>query len=225
VVFVRVCSGRFERGMRLRLQRTGKEFRPSTVVSFLSQRRELLDEAYAGDIIGIPTHGGLQLGDTLTETLEPLQFTGLPFFAPEIFRGIEVVNPLKTKQLRTGLMQLGEEGAIQVFRPLRSTIMLLGAVGVLQFDVAAHRLKHEYGVEARILPSNYTCARWVSAEDTAELDRFVEANAGRVAQDAANAYEVLTANQYEMRVVQEMWPKIRFHAQREHAGLQLEAAA
>jgi peptide chain release factor 3 len=225
VVFVRVCSGRFERGMRLRLQRTGKEFRPSTVVSFLSQRRELLDEAYAGDIIGIPTHGGLQLGDTLTETLEPLQFTGLPFFAPEIFRGIEVVNPLKTKQLRTGLMQLGEEGAIQVFRPLRSTIMLLGAVGVLQFDVAAHRLKHEYGVEARILPSNYTCARWVSAEDPAELDRFVEANAGRVAQDAANAYAVLTANQYEMRVVQEMWPKIRFHAQREHAGLQLEAAA
>jgi peptide chain release factor 3 len=225
VVFVRVCSGHFERGMRLRLQRTGKEFRPSTVVSFLSQRRELLDEAYAGDIIGIPTHGGLQLGDTLTETLEPLQFTGLPFFAPEIFRGIEVVNPLKTKQLRTGLMQLGEEGAIQVFRPLRSTIMLLGAVGVLQFDVAAHRLKHEYGVEARILPSNYTCARWVSAEDPAELDRFVEANAGRVAQDAANAYAVLTANQYEMRVVQEMWPKIRFHAQREHAGLQLEAAA
>jgi peptide chain release factor 3 len=225
VVFVRVCSGHFERGMRLRLQRTGKEFRPSTVVSFLSQRRELLDEAYAGDIIGIPTHGGLQLGDTLTETLEPLQFTGLPFFAPEIFRGIEVVNPLKTKQLRTGLMQLGEEGAIQVFRPLRSTIMLLGAVGVLQFDVAAHRLKHEYGVEARILPSNYTCARWVSAEDPAELDRFVDANAGRVAQDAANAYAVLTANQYEMRVVQEMWPKIRFHAQREHAGLQLEAAA
>jgi peptide chain release factor 3 len=103
--------------------------------------------------------------------------------------------------------------------------MLLGAVGVLQFDVAAHRLKHEYGVEARILPSNYTCARWVSAEDPAELDRFVDANAGRVAQDAANAYAVLTANQYEMRVVQEMWPKIRFHAQREHAGLQLEAAA
>jgi peptide chain release factor 3 len=224
IVFLRVCSGRFERGMRLRVQRTGKDIRPSSVVSFLSQRRELLDEAYAGDIIGIPTHGGLQLGDTLTETAEPLQFTGLPFFAPEIFRAIEVVNPLKTKQLRTGLMQLGEEGAIQVFRPLRSSTMLLGAVGVLQFDVAAHRLRTEYGVEARVMPATYTCARWVSADDPAELDRFIDANASRVAQDAADAYAVLTATPYEMKVVQDMWPKIRFHTQREHSGLILETA-
>jgi peptide chain release factor 3 len=223
VVFVRVCSGHFERGMRLRIQRTGKEFRPNNVVSFLSQRRELLDEAYAGDIIGIPTHGGLQLGDTLTEG-EPLQFTGLPYFAPEIFRAIEVVNPLRAKQLRTGLMQLGEEGAIQVFRPVRSPIMLLGAVGVLQFEVAAHRLKHEYGVEARVMPSPYTCARWVTAKDAARLDRFLEANAGRVALDAANAPAVLTASKHEMKVVQEMWPDIEFHVQREHAGLVLETA-
>jgi peptide chain release factor 3 len=223
VVFVRVCSGHFERGMRLRVQRTGKEFRPNNVVSFLSQRRELLDEAYAGDIIGIPTHGGLQLGDTLTEG-EPLQFTGLPFFAPEIFRYIEVVNPLRAKQLRTGLMQLGEEGAIQVFRPMRNPTMLLGAVGVLQFEVAAHRLKHEYGVEARVTPAPYTVARWVSADDPAKLDRFVEANAGRVALDAADAPAVLTASKHEMKVIQEMWPDIRFHAQREHAGLVLETA-
>jgi len=223
VVFVRVCSGHFERGMRLRVQRTGKEFRPNNVVSFLSQRRELLDEAYAGDIIGIPTHGGLQLGDTLTEG-EPLQFTGLPFFAPEIFRYIEVLNPLRAKQLRTGLMQLGEEGAIQVFRPMRSPTMLLGAVGALQFEVAAHRLKHEYGVEARVTPAPYTVARWVSAEDPAKLDRFLESNAGRVALDAANAPAVLTASKHEMKVVQEMWPDIRFHAQREHAGLVLETA-
>ncbi|WP_309684295.1 peptide chain release factor 3, partial [Polaromonas sp.] len=125
VVFIRVCSGRFERGMRLKVQRTGKEFRPNNVVSFLSQRRELLDEAYAGDIIGIPTHGGIQLGDTLTDGID-LQYTGLPFFAPEIFHLVEVKNPLKAKQLRTGLMQLGEEGAIQVFRPLKNNIMLLG---------------------------------------------------------------------------------------------------
>ena len=164
VVFVRVCSGRFERGMKLRIQRTGKEFRPNNVVSFLSQRRELLDEAYAGDIIGIPTHGGIQLGDTLTDG-ESLQFTGLPFFAPEFFSAIEVVNPLKTKQLRTGLIQLGEEGAIQVFRPLRNTTILLGAVGSLQFEVAVHRLQHEYGVEARLMASPYTAARWVSADD------------------------------------------------------------
>jgi len=225
VVFIRVCSGHFERGMRLRVQRTGKDIRPNNVVSFLSQRRELLDEAYAGDIIGIPTHGGLQLGDTLTETADPLQFTGLPFFAPEIFRGIEVMNPLKTKQLRTGLVQLGEEGAIQVFRPMRGSIMLLGAVGSLQFDVAAHRLQHEYGVEARIVHSPYTCARWVSSDTPGELERFVEANAGRVALDAADAIAVLTATTYEMKVVQDMWPKIRFHAQREHAGLVLESTA
>jgi peptide chain release factor 3 len=221
VVFVRVCSGRFERGMKLRVQRTGKDFRPNNVVSFLSQRRELLDEAYAGDIIGIPTHGGIQLGDTLTEG-QVLQFTGLPFFAPEFFQAIEVVNPLKTKQLRTGLKQLGEEGAIQVFRPLRNTTTLLGAVGSLQFEVAAHRLQHEYGVEARLMPSPYTAARWISADDPAELDRFVEANAGRVARDAADSLAVLTASNYEMKVVQDMWPKIRFHTQREHAGLVLE---
>jgi peptide chain release factor 3 len=221
VVFVRVCSGRFERGMKLRIQRTDKEFRPNNVVSFLSQRRELLDEAYAGDIIGIPTHGGIQLGDTLTDG-QVLQFTGLPFFAPEFFQAIEVVNPLKTKQLRTGLKQLGEEGAIQVFRPLRNTTILLGAVGSLQFEVAAHRLQHEYGVEARLMPSPYTAARWVSADDPAELDRFVEGNAGRVARDAADSLAVLTASNYEMKVVQDMWPKIRFHTQREHAGLVLE---
>jgi peptide chain release factor 3 len=224
VVFVRVCSGHFERGMKLRVQRTGKDFRPNTVVSFLSQRRELLDEAYAGDIIGIPTHGGIQLGDTLTEG-ETLQFTGLPFFAPEIFHAIEVVNPLKTKQLRTGLMQLGEEGAIQVFRPLRNTTMLLGAVGVLQFEVAAHRLKHEYGVEARLMPSPFTCARWVSSDDAAEFSKFVEANTGRLAQDAADALAILTNSVWEMKVVQDRWPKIKFHTQREHAGLILDKVA
>jgi len=221
VVFIRVCSGRFERGMKLRVQRSGKDIRPNNVVSFLSQRRELLDEAYAGDIIGIPTHGGIQLGDTLTEG-EALQFTGLPFFAPEIFRGIEVVNPLKTKQLRTGLQQLGEEGAIQVFKPLRGSMLLLGAVGVLQFEVAAHRLKHEYNVEARILNSPYTCARWVTCEDPVELNRFIAGNEGRLAYDAAESLTLLTATRGEMKVVQEMWPKISFHVQREHAGLKLE---
>ncbi len=225
IVFVRVCSGRFERGMRLRIQRSGKEIRPNSVVSFLSQRRELLDEAYGGDIIGIPSHGGIQLGDTLTETADPLQFTGLPFFAPEIFRAIEVVNPLKTKQLRTGLVQLGEEGAIQVFRPLHSSTLLLGAVGILQFDVAAHRLQHEYNVEARVISSPYACARWVTADDEAELNRFLDANQSRIAQDAADAWTILTPTPYEMKVVQDMWPKIHFHAQREHAGLSLDKAA
>ncbi|HEX9450764.1 MAG TPA: peptide chain release factor 3 [Burkholderiales bacterium] len=224
VVFMRVCSGHFERGMKLKIQRTGKEFRPNNVVSFLSQRRELLDEAYAGDIIGIPTHGGIQLGDTLTDGAD-LQFTGLPFFAPEIFHIVEVVNPLKTKQLRTGLLQLGEEGAIQVFRPLRNTMMLLGAVGSLQFDVAAHRLQHEYGVEARMAPAPYTCARWISSDDPVAFDKFVEANAGRLARDAADALAVLTNTTFEMKVVEDRFPNIRFHKQREHAGLMADRIA
>ena len=132
IAFVRICAGRFERGMRLRIVRTGKDIRTGNAVSFLSQRRDLVEDAYPGDIVGIPNHGVLRLGDSLTEG-ESLQFTGLPFFAPEMFRMVEVTDPMKAKQLRQGLMQLGEEGAIQVFRPLSSGAMLLGAVGQLQF--------------------------------------------------------------------------------------------
>ena len=135
-------------------------------MSFLSQRRELLEDAYPGDIIGIPNHGVLQLGDTLTEG-ETLQFTGLPFFAPEIFHTVELADPMRSKQLRTGLQQLGEEGAIQVFRPHLGGALLLGAVGQLQFEVVAHRLKHEYGVEARFAPARYQMARWVTSDDPA----------------------------------------------------------
>jgi peptide chain release factor 3 len=225
IAFVRVASGHFERGMRLKVTRAGKELRPNTVVSFLSQKRELLEEAFAGDIIGIPNHGVLQLADTLTEG-EALQFTGLPFFAPEMFRSVEVADPLKTKQLRAGLTQLGEEGAIQVFRPVAGSVLLLGAVGQLQFEVVAHRLEHEYGCKARILPARYNVARWVTAEtgegaaaDERELKRFIDGNDHRVALDAVNAPCVLLEYAGELRAMQENWPKIRFHALREHAGL------
>ncbi len=225
IAFVRVASGHFERGMRLKVVRSGKEMRPNTVVSFLSQRRELLDEAFAGDIIGIPNHGVLQLGDTLTEG-EALQFTGLPFFAPEMFRSVEVADPLKTKQLRAGLTQLGEEGAIQVFRPVAASLLLLGAVGQLQFEVVAHRLEHEYGVKARITPARYNVARWVTCQtgdgalaDERELKRFIDGNSHRVAFDAVNAPCVLLEYAGELRAMQENWPKISFHALREHAGL------
>ena len=222
IAFVRVASGHFERGMRLKVARSGKELRPNTVVSFLSQRRELLDEAFAGDIIGIPNHGVLQLGDTLTEG-EALQFTGLPFFAPEIIRSVEVADPLKSKQLRAGLTQLGEEGAIQVFRPIAGTVLLLGAVGQLQFEVVAHRLEHEYGVRARITGSSYNVARWVTCapEDGGEqeLKRFIDANAHRVALDAVDAPTVLLDHGATLRAVEANWPKIKFHAMREHAGL------
>jgi peptide chain release factor 3 len=225
IAFVRVASGHFTRGMRLKVARSGKELRPNTVVSFLSQRRELLEEAYAGDIIGIPNHGVLQLGDTLSEG-EALQFTGLPFFAPEMFRSVEVADPLRTKQLRAGLQQLGEEGAIQVFRPLAGSVLLLGAVGQLQFEVVAHRLEHEYGVKARVMPARYNVARWVTAEtgegtaaDERELKRFIDGNDHRVALDAVNAPCVLLEYAGELRAMQDNWPKIRFHALREHAGL------
>ncbi len=217
VAFVRVSSGRFERGMRLKVARTGKDIRPNNVVSFLSQRRELLDEAYAGDIIGIPNHGVLQLGDVLTEG-ETLQFTGLPFFAPELFQAVEVKDPLRTKQLRTGLTQLGEEGAIQVFRPEMGGPLLLGAVGQLQFEVVAHRLKTEYGVEARMMPSRYNLARWITAEDPKVLRKFMDANAANIAHDVVEAVAFLATSPAQLRVVQELYPGVEFHAMREHGG-------
>ncbi len=225
IAFVRVASGHFERGMRVKVVRSGKELRPNTVVSFLSQRRELLDEAFAGDIIGIPNHGVLQLGDTLTEG-EALQFTGLPFFAPEMFRSVEVADPLRTKQLKAGLTQLGEEGAIQVFRPAAGTVLLLGAVGQLQFEVVAHRLEHEYGCKARVLPSRFQVARWVTCDEAdggaRELQRFIDGNAHRVAYDAVNAPTVLVEYAPELRAIESNWPKIKFHAMREHAGLMFQ---
>ena len=206
----------------LKVVRSGKELRPNTVVTFMSQRRELLEEAYAGDIIGIPNHGVLQLGDTLTEG-EALQFTGLPFFAPEMFRTVEVADPLRTKQLKAGLQQLGEEGAIQVFRPAAGSVLMLGAVGQLQFEVVAHRLEHEYGCKARIAPARYNVARWVTCSDEnggeKELQRFIDHNAHRVAFDAVGAPTVLLEYAGELRAMQDNWPKIQFHALREHAGL------
>jgi peptide chain release factor 3 len=218
IAFVRVASGRFERGMNLKVVRSGKTLRPNSVVTFMSQKRELLDEAFAGDIIGIPNHGVLQLGDTITEG-EALQYTGLPFFAPEMFRSVEVADPLKTKQLKAGLQQLGEEGAIQVFRPIAGSVLLLGAVGQLQFEVVAHRLEHEYGCKARIMPSRFQVARWVTCDDPAELKRFIDANDHRMAYDAVDAPTVLVEYAPELRAIEANWPKIKFHALREHAGL------
>jgi len=218
VAFVRVCSGRFERGMKAVLSRTGKDVKTASAMSFLSQRREILDDAWPGDIIGIPNRGVLQLGDTLTEG-EKLQFTGLPFFAPEIFHTVEVADPMRNKQLRVGLQQLGEEGAIQVFRPLQGGPLLLGAVGPLQLDVVAHRLAGEYQAKARMTPSQYRLARWVTAAEPAELERFIEANAYRVAHDVVDAPAVLYTHASELKAARELWPKIEFHTMREHGGL------
>jgi peptide chain release factor 3 len=218
VAFLRICSGHFQRGMRLKICRNGKEVRTNNALSFLSQRRDILDEAFPGDIIGLPNHGLLRLGDTLTEG-EQLQFTGLPFFAPEIFKLVESADPLRSKQLRTGLMQLGEEGAIQVFRPMAGGIMLLGAFGQLQFEVVAHRLKSEYGAEVRLLPARYSLARWVSSNDPVALKKFTQENIHRMAEDVVSAAVFLATHKSELDVAQQRWESIEFHALREHAGL------
>ena len=214
IAFVRMASGKYTPGMKLKVQRTSKELRPTSVVTFLSQRREAVDEAYAGDIIGFTTHGGVQLGDTITDGAN-LQFTGLPFFAPEMFMTVVLKNPLRTKQLQQGLLQLGEEGAIQVFKPDMGGNMLLGAVGQLQFEVVQHRLATEYDCEVRLEGCPYTSARWISADSAQELREFEAAYPTRMAHDAAGALAYLCTSPYDVRLAQERFPKIHFHPLRE----------
>ncbi len=221
IAFVRVASGRYMPGMKLKVQRTSKELRPTSVVTFMSQRREAVEEAYAGDIIGFTTHGGVQLGDTITDGAN-LQFTGLPFFAPEMFMTVVLKNPLRTKQLQQGLAQLGEEGAIQVFKPDAGGNMLLGAVGQLQFEVVQHRLKAEYDADVRLEGCQYTGARWITADNAADLRAFTDAYPLRLAHDAADTLAYLCTSPYDVRLAQERFPKIHFHPLREHAGLALQ---
>ncbi|WNO04810.1 peptide chain release factor 3 [Rhodoferax mekongensis] len=223
IAFVRVASGKYTPGMKMKVQRTAKELRPTSVVTFMSQRREAVDEAYAGDIIGFTTHGGVQLGDTITDGPN-LQFTGLPFFAPEMFMTVVLKNPLRTKQLQQGLMQLGEEGAIQVFKPDAGGNMLLGAVGQLQFEVVQHRLKAEYDCDVRLESCQYTGARWITADNAADLRDFETAYPLRMAHDAADTLAYLCTSPYDVRLAQERFPKIHFHPLREHAGLALQTA-
>ena len=222
IAFVRVASGKYTPGMKLKVQRTAKELRPTSVVTFMSQRREAVEEAYAGDIIGFTTHGGVQLGDTITDGAN-LQFTGLPFFAPELFMTVILKNPLRTKQLQQGLAQLGEEGAIQVFKPDVGGPMLLGAIGQLQFEVVQHRLKTEYDADVRLDGCQYTSARWITADSTADLRAFTDAYPMRLSHDAANALAYLCTSPYDVRLAQERFPKIHFHPLREHAGLALDS--
>jgi peptide chain release factor 3 len=224
IAFVRMASGKYTPGMKLKVMRTSKELRPTSVVTFMSQRREAVNEAYAGDIVGFTTHGGVQLGDTITDGSVTLQYTGLPFFAPEMFMTVVLKNPLRTKQLQQGLAQLGEEGAIQVFRPEMGGNMLLGAVGQLQFEVVQHRLKGEYDADIRLEGSQYTGARWITADSAQELREFVHAYPQRMAKDAADALAYLCTSPYDVRLAQERFPKIHFHPLREHAGLALQSA-
>ncbi len=217
IAFLRVCSGRFERGMKIRHLRLDREIRVNNVVTFMASSREQVEEAYAGDIIGLPNHGQMQIGDSFSEG-EALQFTGIPYFAPDFFRSVRIRNPIKVKQLHKGLQQLGEEGAVQVYKPALGGDLILGAVGVLQFEVVASRLQNEYGVDAVFEGTPVTCARWVTGEDKSMLAEFEQTLAHNIARDAAGSLTYLAPNRVNLQLTQERWPKLGFHETREHAG-------
>ncbi|HVJ61222.1 MAG TPA: peptide chain release factor 3 [Tahibacter sp.] len=216
VAFMRVCSGRFEAGMKAFHVRTGKEMKLANALTFMASDREIVAEAYPGDVIGIHNHGTISIGDAFSEG-EVLSFTGIPNFAPELFRRARLRDPLKMKQLQKGLAQLSEEGATQFFRPLMSNDLILGAVGVLQFDVVAYRLKDEYGVECQFEQIAVATARWVHAKDAKKLEEFRDKAAMNLAIDAAGELVYLAPSRVNLQLTQERWPDIRFAATREHA--------
>ena len=215
IAFLRICSGRFTRGMKLRHHRIGKDVTVSNATIFMAQDRTGVDEAWPGDIIGLHNHGTIKIGDTFSER-EALKFTGIPSFAPEHFRRVILKSPLKAKQLQKGLAQLAEEGAVQVFRPLMGNEYILGAVGVLQFDVIMARLKDEYGVEALYEPAQYNCARFITAADKRKLADFERALHGSLAKDAEDNLAYLAPSQWRLEDTQEKWPDIAFNTIREH---------
>ncbi len=216
IAFLRVCSGRFQRGMKIKHLRLDREIRVSNVVTFMASSREQVGEAYAGDIIGLPNHGNMQIGDGFSEG-ELLQFSGIPYFAPDFFRSVRIRNPIKVKQLHKGLQQLGEEGAIQVFKPVSGGDLILGAVGVLQFDVVASRLMAEYGVDAIFDGTSISSARWITCGNKEMLADFEKSLAHNIAYDAAHNMAYLAPNSVNLKLTQERWPQVIFHTTREHA--------
>lgn len=215
LAFLRVCSGRFQRGMRMRHHRLGKDVTVANPVIFMAQERELAEEAWPGDIIGIHNHGQLHIGDTLTEG-ETLGFKGIPYFSPELFRAARLRDPLKSKQLQKGLQELGEEGAIQVFENLATGALLLGAVGVLQFEVVAQRLQTEYKVDAIFEPADIHTARWLTFPDELTRKNFEREQQHRMAKDVDGNLVYLASTRYNLDVTREKWTKVGFHASREH---------
>ena len=216
VAFMRVCSGAFAAGMKAYHPRTGKEFKLANALTFMASDREIAESAFPGDVIGIHNHGTISIGDTFTEG-EKIAFTGIPNFAPELFRRARLRDPLKLKQLQKGLAQLSEEGATQFFKPLMSNDLVLGAVGVLQFEVVAYRLKDEYGVEASFEPVQVSTARWIKCGDAKKLEDFREKNAMNLALDGAGHLVYLAPTRINLQLAQERSPDVEFMATREHA--------
>ncbi len=215
VAFLRICSGTYKRGMKMRHVRTGKDVRIADAVSFLAGDRELVEEAISGDIIGLHNHGTIQLGDTFTGG-EELQFTGIPHFAPELFQRIRLLDPMKSKQLQKGLQQLSEEGSTQVFAPVRNSDLIVGAVGTLQFEVVAYRLKEEYKVEARYEGVNIYTARWVYCDDNTILENFKRRAAENLAIDSGGYLTYLAPSRVNLQLAEERYPEISFRETREH---------
>ena len=217
IAFFRICSGCYKPGMKLNHLRLGREMRIGNAQTFMANTRKSSEDAVAGDIIGIHNHGQLQIGDTLTQG-EQLNFTGIPYFAPELFVTARPEDPLKTKQLQKGLKELGEEGAVQVFTDELGR-RLLGAVGRLQFDIVAHRLKGEYGVDAVYEPADIYTARWLRFPDDATLQKFRQRESASLAADVDGNPVYLASSRYKLQITQERFPEVGFHATREHGAV------
>ncbi len=217
VAFMRICSGTFNGGMKAFHVRSGKEMKLANALTFMASDREIVNTAYPGDVIGIHNHGTISIGDAFSEG-EALSFTGIPSFAPELFRRARLRDPLKMKQLQKGLAQLSEEGATQFFRPLMSNDLILGAVGVLQFEVVAYRLKDEYSVDCGFETITIATARWIRCADEKKLAEFREKNAMNLALDAAGELVYLAPTRVNLQLAQERSPGVTFAATREHAS-------
>ena len=209
IAFMRICSGHFKRGMTLTQVRTGKGLKVPTPVMFLAQERELAEDAFAGDIIGIPNHGQLRIGDSLTEG-EKINFTGIPAFAPELLKSARALDPLKSKHLGDALKQIAEEGGASVFKPVVGAEWIVGVVGVLQFEVMADRIKNEFNLPVMFEPTQYFTARWVSSEDKLEMKKFTDANRLNLAEDNDGALVFLARNAWHLNKAQEDFPKVKF---------------
>ena len=215
IAFFRVCSGRYTPAMKVRHLRNAREMKLGNVLTFMANERVASDDAVAGDIIGIHNHGQLQIGDTLSEG-EALAYKGIPYFAPELFRVARPRDPFKSKQLQKGLQELGEEGAIQVFETAQGKTLLLGAVGQLQFEVVADRLAREYKADALYDPASISTARWLVFPDDMTRRNFEREQAASMATDVDGNPVFLATNKYNLQVTIDRWPKVAFHATREH---------
>ena len=214
IAFTRICSGRFTRGMKLIHSRSQKPMAIQAPIFFFAQDRSLAEEAYPGDIIGIPNHGTLRVGDTLTEG-EKLRFTGIPDFAPEILRRVRLADPMRAKQLRKALEDLAEEGVTQVFRPMSGAEWIVGVVGALQLDVLSSRIEQEYAVPVAFEPAPFETARWIFSENSARLKLFVEQNKSAMSEDREGAPVYLVRNNWELNRMRDNFPELTFSATRE----------